>query len=114
MRGMAEEYDRHLLDVMRICVNSWKAVTSKHIGRWWKSCGIVSVSDVADLTQLSGENIGKYVQDEEEAYLCSLMKQLTLDEQAQSFIDSDIASISSNALCEWMDIGSNINVKKEW
>ena len=28
------------------------------------------------------------------------------------FIDSDIGSVTSNSLCEWIDIGSNINVKK--
>ena len=28
------------------------------------------------------------------------------------FIDSDIASITRNDLCEWMDVESNINGKK--
>ena len=40
------------------------------------------------------------------------MKQLNLDEQAKLFIDSDIESITTNDLCEWMDIEGNINIKK--
>ena len=40
------------------------------------------------------------------------MKQLNLDEQATLFIDSDIASITTNDLCEWMDVESKINVIK--
>ena len=40
------------------------------------------------------------------------MKQLTLEEQAGLFIDSDITYTPANDLCEWMDIESNVNVKK--
>ena len=40
------------------------------------------------------------------------MKQLTLDEQTKLFIDADIASITTNDLCEWMDVDSNINDEK--
>ena len=40
------------------------------------------------------------------------MKQLTLDEQAKLFIDSDNSFDTTNDFCELMDIQSNINVKK--
>ena len=56
----------------------------------------------------------EYAQDEEVADLLPLMKQLTLDEEAELFMDSDIAFATTNNLGEWMDVESNINVKKEW
>ena len=113
MKGIAEDNDPHMLGVMRIYAKSWEAVTSQHIARYWKSSGLLYVSDVADVRQLYGESIGKSSQDEEFADLLSLMKKLTLDEQEELFIDLDVSSITTNDLCEWMDIESNINVKKE-
>ena len=41
----------------------------------------------------------------------ALTMQRTLDRQAEMFIDSDIASVTTHNLCEWMDIESDINVK---
>ena len=113
MKGMAERYDPHMWDLMRICVKIWKAITWSNFALLWKSSEILSVSDVADITQLHCENIGKSAQDEELADLLSLMKQRTLDEQAELFIDSEIASITPNDLCEWIDIESIININTE-
>ena len=45
-KGMAEGCDSHMLDVMRICGNSWEGVTSQHIDQCWKSSGIFSGTDV--------------------------------------------------------------------
>ena len=56
--------------------------------------------------------MGKSAQDEAVADLLSLMRQLTLDEQEKLFIGSDTASFTTNDLCEWMDVESNINVIK--
>ena len=97
---MSEGYDPHMMDVTRICGKSWEAVTSQDIARDWKSTGILSASDVSHLTQIYGKNTGNSAQDEEVADLLSLMMQLTLDKQAESFIDSDIASVTNNILCE--------------
>ena len=55
MKDMTEGYDPYMLDIMRIYAYSWEAVTSKHIARCWKSCGMIYLSDVADLTQLYGK-----------------------------------------------------------
>ena len=54
-----------------------------------------SLCDFADLKQLRsfGKNIFKRAKGEEDAHLLSIMKQLTLDEQAELFTDSDIISI---------------------
>ena len=82
---MAKGYNSHILDVTRIWAKSGEAVTSQHIAWCWKSSRILSASDVADLTQIYGRNIGKCAQDEEVADLLSLMKQRTLDEQADFF-----------------------------
>ena len=46
--------------------------------RCWKS-SILFASDVPNLTELYGENIGKNAQDEEVADQLSLLKPLTLD-----------------------------------
>ena len=78
------------------------------------SSGFLSSSDVAGLTQVYGKKICRNGQDEKYSDLLPLMKQLPLDEQAELFIDSDIGSIATNNLCDWMEIESNINVKKEW
>ena len=71
MKVMAEDYDPYMLDGSRICSKSCASVTSQHIDRRWKSCGILSISDVADITQLYGENICKSAQDKEVAGLLS-------------------------------------------
>ena len=112
MEGMSEGYDPHMLDVTQICAKSCEALTSQHIARCLKSPGIVSGSDVAELTQIYGTNIDDSALDKKVADLLSLMKQLTLDGQAELFIDPDIAIVSTNDLCVWVDIENNINVKK--
>ena len=58
--------------------------------------------------------IGKISQDKEVFDLLTLMTELTVDEQAELFIESDISFITTNDLCERMDIESTINMKKEW
>ena len=71
MKGMAEGYDTHMLDVTRICTKIFEALTSHHIDGCWKSCSMLSASDVANLTQLYGKNIRHRSQDEEVADLLS-------------------------------------------
>ena len=44
--------------------------------------------------------MGKSAQDEAVADMSSLIEQLTFEEQAKLSIDSDIASITANDLCE--------------
>ena len=93
---MTEGYNPHILDTTRIWANSWEAVTSQQIARSWKSPGIFPGSTVAYLDRIYGKNIGNSAHDEEVADLFCLMKQLTLGEQAELFIDSDIASSTTN------------------
>ena len=69
-------------------------------------------SDAADYTQIYDKNIRNSSQNEEVADLLSLMEQELLFEQTELSIDLDIAFVTSNNLCEWMDILSNINVIK--
>ena len=101
-----------MLEVTRIYAKSWESVTSQHIAWCWKSSTILSASDVSDQTQIYDKNIGNNTQGEAFAEVLSLMKQLTLDEQAKLFIDSDFPSITTNDLCKWIDVESNINVIK--
>ena len=56
---MAERYDSHMRNFTRICGKSLEAVTSQHISWCWKSYGILSPSDVDDLTQRYVNNNGK-------------------------------------------------------
>ena len=111
MKGMAEVYDPLMMDITRICTKSWEAFTSEHSDRHQKFAGILSPRDVADLTELYDRNMGKNSQDEDVTDLLSLINKLTLDEQSQVFIYSDIASTTTNDLCKCLDIESNINVK---
>ena len=53
MRGIADGYYSHMLDVIRICAKSWEYVTFQHIDWCWKSSGILSASHVAGLTPVS-------------------------------------------------------------
>ena len=112
INGMTRGYESHVLEVTRICANSWESFTSKHIAWCWKSSTILSASDVSDQTKIYGDNLGSSAQDEAVAEVLFLMKQLSLGQQAKCFIDSDIASITRNDFCEWMDVESNINVRK--
>ena len=50
MKGMEEGYNSHMLDVTRICAKTGEAVTSQLIVWCWKSSGILSASDLADIT----------------------------------------------------------------
>ena len=59
MKGMAQVYKPHVLDVMPIRAKSWEAGTSQHISRCWKSSGILSASDAVDVTETYGKNRGK-------------------------------------------------------
>ena len=95
IKHMSKGYDTHMMDVMHICAESWESVTLQHIAWCRKSCDILSVCDVADLTLLNGDNIGEIAEGEEVAHLLSLMMQLTLDKTEYSFIDSYIAVTAS-------------------
>ena len=109
---MSECYDPHMLGYTRICVKSWDAVRQQDIARRWKRSGILSPSDVAGLARIDGKTIGSSAQDEEFAALFALTMQLTLAGQGKVLIDSDIASVTTNDLWEWMDIDSDINIRK--
>ena len=111
MEDMEEGYELHVLDVKIICSKSLESVTSQHIAWCWKSSTILRASDFSDQTEIYGKNIGNSAQVKSVVEVLSLMKQLTLDEQAKLFIESDIASITTNDLCEGMNVESNINVK---
>ena len=67
MKCMGKGGVPHILDVTRIFTNTCDAVTSNHITPCRKSSGILSASDVADLTQIYVENIGNRAWGEEVA-----------------------------------------------
>ena len=55
MKGIADGYDPHMLDVSRLCAQSWDQVGQDSIASCWEKSGILPVSDKAVIMRVSGE-----------------------------------------------------------
>ena len=111
MKGLAEGYDPHMLDVSRLCQKSWDDVKSEEIARCWSKSGILSMSDTADLVQSSG----KVKRSQRECTVMSdilgLFQNMSLEALSVLLHDSDIGDVDQTTVELWMDVEMNDEVQ---
>lgn len=111
MKGLADGYDAHMLDVSRLCQKSWSEVTPEAIARCWTKSGILSMSDTADLVQSSG----KLKRSQRECAVLSdilgMFQKISLEARSVLLQDSDIADVDQTTVEQWMDVEMNDDVQ---
>ena len=113
MNGMAKSYGPHMLNVSWICANSTESVTSHHIAQSGKSrCPFYAIY-VAFLNLLYGKSICKSARADKFAVSLSIMKLLTLGEEAELFTEAEYVFNTTDDLYGWMNISIVRNFKNE-
>ena len=55
MRGMAEGYDPHMLDISPLVLKSWAGVNEMAVGRCWVKSQVLPVSHAAEVSSTFGK-----------------------------------------------------------